>query len=326
MPSQQFLALAQRYGNGDPTAPEGLIALAQSGDADAQYAAAEFRLLGFAGPVDAKEARSFIEAAADSGHPEARRARAYFVAAGVGAKADSARAHKMLEAIAGEDRFVAVQLAFLKHVQCHERLRTANRQIVSEDPHVELIQALFSPEECRYMQTLAAPWLRPAKVYSEGAGSRLDGQRDADNIGFTPITEDLVIQAFNRCIAEATGFPFSWGEPLQVVRYRPGQQFRPHHDAYGTGRSDTKRIATALLYLNAAYEGGETHFPDLGFRVRGGVGDLLIFHNLTAEGDPDLRMTHAGLPVTRGEKWLATRWIRTRDYFDRRGNNRLASP
>jgi len=28
-------------------------------------------------------------------------------------------------------------------------------------------------------------------------------------------------------------------------------------------------------------------------------------------------MTHAGLPVTRGEKWLATRWIRGADYFGR---------
>jgi len=32
---------------------------------------------------------------------------------------------------------------------------------------------------------------------------------------------------------------------------------------------------------------------------------------------PDMRMIHAGLPITSGEKWLATRWIRGSDYFGR---------
>ena len=310
MPSQQYLDVAQRYGAGDPSAPQALVALAEAGDPDAQYAAAEFLVLGTLGAIDHEGARRFIDGAAASGHAEARRAQAYFLAAGVGSKADPKKARSMLGKMADGDRFVAVQLAFLDHVRCEERLKMASRQIISADPHIEVIQALFSPEECRYIKVLATPWLRPAKIFSKEGGSRLDGQRDADNMAFTPITEDLVIQAINRCIAEATGFPVSAGEPLQVVRYRPGQQFRPHHDAYGTRGGSNKRIATALLYLNAAFEGGETQFTELGFRVRGGVGDMLVFHNLTAEGEPDLRVMHAGLPVTRGEKWLATRWIR----------------
>ena len=64
-------------------------------------------------------------------------------------------------------------------------------------------------------------------------------------------------------------------------------------------------------------EGGETHFPELDITVRGAVGDLLIFRNLDAQGMPDPRMLHAGLPITAGEKWLATRWIRGSDYFVR---------
>ena len=76
-------------------------------------------------------------------------------------------------------------------------------------------------------------------------------------------------------------------------------------------------MATALLYLNDAFEGGETNFPEVGVTVRGAVGDLLIFHNLTGDKLPDPRMTHAGLPIARGEKWLATRWIRGSDYFGR---------
>jgi prolyl 4-hydroxylase len=275
------------------------------------------RLRGIGTEIDVKAAVELLESAAAKGHAEALRARAYFVALGIGGKADPAKARKMLEKIAAEDRFVAVQLAFLKHVQCRGRLATAQRQLLSSDPHVEIIQGLFSPEECRYVQMLAKPWLEPARIYSDLGGSQLDPMRDALNMAFSPMAEDLVIQTINQCIADAANIPVTWGEPLHVMHYRPGQQFRPHHDAHGPGRGKRIRIATALLYLNGDYEGGETHFPNLGFRVRGGIGDLLIFHNVTADNKPDPRVVHAGLPIISGEKWLATRWIRGTDFFRR---------
>ena len=317
MPSQQYLALDERIQAKDPAAPQAMLDLAATGDADAQFKAAELRLRGIGGPVDVKGAIALMNGAAASGHAEARRAQAYFVASGIGTKADPAKARRLLETIAGEDRFVAVQLAFLDHVKCGERLKTANRRLLSSDPYVEIIEGLFSPEECRYVRMLAKPWLEPARVYSDQGGSRLDPMRDALNMAFSPMAEDLVIQAINQCIADAAGFPVTWGEPLHVMHYRPGQQFRPHHDAHGPGRGKRIRVATALLYLNGEYEGGETHFPDLGFRVRGGVGDLLVFHNVTADNKPDPRLVHAGLPIIRGEKWLATRWIRGTDFYSR---------
>ena len=64
----------------------------------------------------------------------------------------------------------------------------------------------------------------------------------------------------------------------------------------------------------------------LGVAVGIGVGDLLIFHNLDAGKLPDMRMIHAGLPITSGEKWLATRWIRGADYFPRGGSSSEPSP
>ncbi len=316
MTSQRFQALEQQFQAGDPAAAQAILELADSGDADALFKAAEFQLRGIVGRVNPKMAHSLLAKAAGKGHVEARRAMAYLTASGVGTEAEPRKAREMLDALAKEDRFVAVQLAFLKHMQCGERLKSAQRRLLSADPHIELIQGLFSPEECRYIQMLAKPWLEPAKVYSEEGGSRIDPHRDADNMAFVPVTEDLVIQAVNRCIADAAKLPVTWGEPLHVMRYGPGQKFLPHHDAHGPGRGKGRRMATALLYLNSEYEGGETHFPALGFRVRGAVGDLLIFHNLAGYDTPDPRVVHAGLPIIRGEKWLATRWIRGRDFYD----------
>ena len=317
MPSPQFLTLTERLAGRDAGAAQDIVALAHAGDPDAQYKTAEFRLVGTAGPVDVEAAYRLMAASAAQGHPEARRAHAYFTAHGLGCRADLAGARAMLEEIAPQDRYVEVQLAFLNHVTCSARVATAERRVLSQDPHVELILNLFSAHECRYIQHLAAPGLHPATILAtDGTGVR-DPHRDSDNAVIAPMDEDLVIHSINRCIADATGTGVSWGEPLHILRYRPGQQYRPHHDAHGFGPVEQRRIATALLYLNDDYEGGETEFPQLGFRVQAGAGDLLIFHNLQPDKQPDMRMMHAGLPVTRGEKWVATRWIRGGDYFGR---------
>ena len=315
MPSQDFLHLAKQLEAGDPAAAPAIVTLAEAGDPDALFKAAEFRLTGTAGPVDPAASFRFMAEAARRGHVEARRAEAYYTALGLGCRRNLARARAMLEALAAEDRFVAIQLALLDHVACGKRLKTAERRVLSADPHVELIPALFSREECRYIQLLAAPWLEPAMIMATGGKGVRDLHRDSDNAVITPMREDLVIQAVNRCIAEASGTGVGWGEPLHVLRYGPGQQYRPHHDAHAFGPVKKRRVATALLYLNEEYEGGETHFPKLGFQVSAGTGDLLIFHNLDKDKQPDPRMIHAGRPVKSGRKWVAMRWIQGGNYF-----------
>ena len=75
-----------------------------------------------------------------------------------------------------------------------------------------------------------------------------------------------------------------------------------------------QRAVTALVYLNDGYEGGETDFPELGWKYRGRKGDALLFWNLTPQGEPEPRTLHAGLPPTSGEKWLYSKWIRQKPF------------
>ena len=67
-----------------------------------------------------------------------------------------------------------------------------------------------------------------------------------------------------------------------------------------------------MVYLSEDFEGGETDFPELGFRYRGEKGDALLFWNVTPDGLPDAKTLHAGLAPTRGEKWLLSQWMRRR--------------
>ena len=68
------------------------------------------------------------------------------------------------------------------------------------------------------------------------------------------------------------------------------------------------RCATALLYLNDGFEGGATSFPKLGITVWPRQGDILYFEY--DEETYELAM-HAGEPVIKGEKRIASLWIRT---------------
>jgi hypothetical protein len=73
-----------------------------------------------------------------------------------------------------------------------------------------------------------------------------------------------------------------------------------------------QRIKTCLVYLNDDFEGGETEFPKLALKYRGRTGDALIFENVKPNGSGDLSTLHAGLPPTRGEKWLFSQWMRSK--------------
>ena len=45
-------------------------------------------------------------------------------------------------------------------------------------------------------------------------------------------TNDPTVMAVRRRISHFVGYPESALEPLQGVRYTPGQFYRPHHDFY----------------------------------------------------------------------------------------------
>merc|ERR1712217_39900 len=80
-------------------------------------------------------------------------------------------------------------------------------------------------------------------------------------------------------------------EPLNLVRYEPGQFFKPHHDG-------GHRPVTVFLYLNDVppESSGETDFMRLGLRVRPQKGCAVIWNNLNDDGTRDERLYHQGLP------------------------------
>jgi prolyl 4-hydroxylase len=290
---------------------------AERGDRDGNLIVAHWLLYGSDRPRDAAAARRHLQQAGEAGSAEALRVLAHLTASGTGCDPDQHRALAMLRRAGKSDAIAAAELAMLPHLAGADHAPMM-RERVSADPHIEVVRRLLGPEECAWLIRRAEPLLKPSFVDDGKSGmGRPEPIRTSHGAAFVPHEADLVVQAITRRIADATGTAADNGEALYVMRYAPGQQYRPHLDAL-PGLAN-QREWTAIAYLNDAFEGGNTTFPDLGLSLRLHPGDLLVFRNSDSAQTPDPRMRHAGEPVTAGEKWVATRWIRhgPHDPYDR---------
>jgi hypothetical protein len=73
-----------------------------------------------------------------------------------------------------------------------------------------------------------------------------------------------------------------------------------------------QRVATLVMYLNDPAQGGGTTFPDIGLEVAPQKGNAVFFSY--DRPHPSTRTLHGGAPVLAGEKWVATKWLRQREF------------
>ncbi len=201
-----------------------------------------------------------------------------------------------------------------------QQAATPEPEILLDTPRIWRARGVFNMLEALYLVHLGAPHLQPSTVIDPVTGDATQHPtRKAYATHFGPNFEDLVAGRLNRLIATATGTTRAQAEPLALLRYQPGGEYKPHMDSFESGQQPTtgtrwdtagQRILTALLYLNDGYGGGETEFSRIGLTIKGQMGDLLVFANVQADGTPDKLSLHAGKPVTQGQKWLGSRWIR----------------
>ena len=288
----------------------------RAGQADCWVELAAWHLSGQIVPRDLAKSREYFRLAADLGHEQARDIYVALLANGTGGSADWAGAIKVLSETAGSDPNSARELDVIRAMNvgpAGEPLGPFPCEQLSASPDVRLFPGLFSAEECDWLVERSSPSLQPSLVVDPRSGQQVPNPvRTSDAVGFPLIIESPAIHALCRRLAAASGTQVKDGEPLQVLRYRPGQQYRPHFDAIDN--ADNQRVLTFLVYLNDDYEGGETEFLTTGLKVKGKKGDGLLFRNADSSRAPDPASHHAGLAVTAGEKFLASRWIRERQF------------
>lgn len=284
-----------------------------SNDPDAFVLKALWRIEGRLYRRDLAAARADFAAASAAGHVVASRFLAAFLAAGRGGPQDWKGAISALEAAAPAHELDARQLAAIASMQidaCGSPTQLSTEiEPVSDEPSIKIVRGAMTSDECRLLIDLGQQRFRRAVIFHDGQQKFvLDPIRQSDAAEFPIIYEAPFVHAINLRLAALTGTHVDQGEPIQVLRYSGPQQYHPHLDA-PRGLAN-QRILTALVWLNDNYKGGETHFTKIGLRLKGRQGDAVIFPNVTSDGLPDPLTEHAGLPVSSGTKFIATRWIR----------------
>ena len=291
-------------------AAERLTAAASEGDAEALFMLGGWRISGQVIARDLKAARELMGSAADAGHPEATFFFGTFVANGTGGSADWKTGREILQRVSDRPG-VSDQLSMIERMAVDKNGEPTSLPVprpLSDRPWVRCAEAFLTAEECDYLVRSSEPRLQPSLVIDRATGQTLPHpDRKSDGAFFGVGHEDLVVNAINRRIAAISDTSTEQAEPLQILRYGPGGEFRPHFDFVKEGGN--QRIMTAIAYLTDDYEGGETRFLPTGLDFRGRKGDLLFFRNVTADGRQDPLSEHAGMPVRTGTKIVASRWI-----------------
>ena len=198
--------------------------------------------------------------------------------------------------------------------------RRVNVLMTMRSPRVIVFGGLVSDDECDAMIDNARPRLsRSETVQTDTGGSEVNQARTSRGMFFER-EENAVCAAIERRIAKLVGWPLINGEGLQVLHYLPGAEYRPHHDYFDPAKSGTpaivarggQRVGTLVMYLNTPDKGGATTFPDVGLEVAPVKGNGVFFSY--DRPHPSTKTLHGGAPVVEGEKWVATKWLREREF------------
>ncbi|MBI3438435.1 MAG: 2OG-Fe(II) oxygenase [Proteobacteria bacterium] len=298
---------------------------AAAGDPRAQGELGGLMLVGRGARYAPEEGLQLVEAAAERDDTAALQLLAVLSALGAG------RPYSWGEAV----RLVA-RAAELGDVQAQGQMRllgdpatfdlaewfgAAEAQQLCQAPRVLTITNFFPKPACDWIIERARPRLEAARVNNPTTGgSSIEYNRSNTGAGFSVLDSDLILELANARVAATIQIARQNQEPANVLHYDPGQEFQAHFDYIDPAephftdlvRQQGQRVATALIYLNDDFEGGETAFPRLNWSFKGKAGDALIFWNTAVNGALEKGSLHAGLPPTRGEKWIYSKWVRDR--------------
>ncbi len=196
------------------------------------------------------------------------------------------------------------------------------RRLHTGVPAVYWIENLLTPLECRLLRDMATPLLARSTVIEHGQ-TVVRAYRSSYTCALTRSgdtePESPLLRAVLMRVSALCGKSLGHLEALNVVRYRRGQQYEPHHDYYTAEHRDAmgrggQRLMTFLIYLNSvpASAGGATYFPRLDLRVQPQEGAAAFWCNTSLDAQRLYADTeHAGEPLLGdGEKTALNLWVR----------------
>jgi len=198
-------------------------------------------------------------------------------------------------------------------------------QVLNRDPIIIQIDDFLTDDQSELMIKLA---IEQGLERSTTTGSMKDGKfhrpiddsRTSSNSWcFNTCFRNPIVNQVDEMIEHISARNKKNMEHYQLLHYNVGEQYKEHHDfIYEQSQMPQgPRQFTFFLYLNTVEEGGETYFPRLKLKVKPKKGRAILWPNVKFDDDTSLHPEtfHAALPVIKGEKYGANKWIHRGDFL-----------
>jgi prolyl 4-hydroxylase len=177
---------------------------------------------------------------------------------------------------------------------------------------IQEFKNILSIDECDELINISKDKLSEATTL----GTQIKNYRTAETTWLFEKTD--LSEKIKNIVSEKTDLPIENQEQIHIVKYNIGGEYKEHHDFFHPSTDYYKahterggqRVYSCLFYLNDDFEGGETNFPKVNYKVKPELGKLVIWKNLNDDLSINPNSLHSGLPVTNGEKWICIIWVR----------------
>lgn len=143
---------------------------------------------------------------------------------------------------------------------------------------------------------------------------------DLDTIDDSDIKQ--IVLNIKQKISDISNLPIENQELLTLIKYNPGQEFKPHFDAFPDDDEffvesvlGGQRLQTFIICLQQCELGGETSFDNIQKSLTLEPGECIYWQNVDEEFKILKDSLHSGRPPIKGEKWILTCWIRQNKYY-----------
>ena len=200
--------------------------------------------------------------------------------------------------------------------------RTVRATLRIEQPIVVFLDDVLSHDECDQLIERSRDRLSRSTTVDPTSGKdAIIEARSSEGTHF-PLNADPLIATIDARVSAIMNLPVENGEGLQILHYHTGGQYTPHYDYFAPSDPGSathvanggQRVSSLVMYLNDVEDGGETVFPELRLTVGPKKGAGVYFEYCNSKNQLDPLSLHGGMPVLKGEKWIATKWMRSGRY------------
>lgn len=223
---------------------------------------------------------------------------------------------------AGYEQHYANYQYEVSHIQAENAVRIDKHtvRIVGrvDEPDVVILQNVLTPAECDELIALSKPKLQRSRIVDHQTGAEEIMDLRSSYGTYFLRGENALVKRIEQRLATLIGMPVDHGEGIQILHYGVGAEYLPHYDFFlpeSTGsaihvQKGGQRIISVIMYLNDVEAGGATIFPEINLSVAPRKGGAVYFSYCNSQNQLDRMTLHGGAPVQRGEKWIATLWVR----------------